>query len=1220
MTLISGWIRFNKPSSLCPVCGDHRNECRQSGQTEKIFCRGKADNPRFKFLGEDKNGFGIFTDRAIADSQTETDRAEWLRRRQAERTLHQEAERRRAAASMPVSNRHHHFSRLLEVLPPLTPADIKDLTSRDFSLTDIERIGFRSVVKGQRLPEQFPSNLPGVARDGRSLLIDADGYIYPIRNANGQIWAMQLRVRGETKSKYRWLSVEGNYRLPNGEIPLAHITPESITRSWQGFSEGTGPKPHLAAKRLGCPVIGAAGGQFAGSQSQVKAALESGRIPVLLPDGGAIANPHVMQQYEKLAAMVPRLQVLWWGQRSKGQDIDEVSDEVLASARLITWEEFREMSPAANRQQQLAEQFRRKQNLELIERCFKHSLGQRNTAPKGFSRQSSQTEAQATVDPAAGAIALYDRRNDGRLEMHVTPSTVPTIKEWIDRGRPTLVVQPDDRMLVCLELIKHEFPYVLICDVVGGGKSRTAGEFFENWEVMQSMLAAMDDNKTEETPIWKGVYASDDYRRPSHEWLEALPQAVSGAGEMLDTTKTTPLGNPYKRRAMPGETPDIPGLCIHEDAYQILNAQGFTMGRGNDSPFCENCTQFQGGNCPYLVALTEQQSEPVLRTHISKISVNEGENVIGFIDEAGRAIEGDVTRESPISAIEKEAGELLKTDPIFYSQVSSVLKAIKHGLQYAIEEQGRYGLTHAQLMEYLPDRQAIQALILEQFWTGNEAPDIWEIPTINQIAGRLQHAIRRDIEAQLQDAPEPEQRKELVKKCLTIGVLPRLLKVMDGRGRVDVSITGKKIRFRYRDRRHGRTLAKLKTAFLMDATPDRRELARKMGIDEGDIVSLTSPKPSFHNLTFKVVKGFGRAGQNREHYQNGVVTESPYSTMQRILALVEHVAHEAIATNPDIQIGLLDLKSYIDRYATRAIGQKARAFLTGYHFHDGRNTNRFKECSLLFSVGTPVQNIGDLLSQWHLRTGQSYTAETAPLKFWASVNRMVTTEILQGGGRSRAQHRSDEQITHYILSDLSQGQIETIQEYFPGCVVEVVDAYDICPQAAPKGEQKQRGVWEAIASAIKAGERPTQKAIASQVGVNSTRVSQIVGPLVKELNLGDFRHLTKSLVWLYKALNNQTKLSDLTPDQVTMAYVVFPELVKDLDAGTELEEALETFAEVAEILGYQSLKAVFRDSAMLSAVPATVLAKLIGYLSSYLPQPFLQSLESQGKELMEAIA
>ncbi|MEP1080048.1 hypothetical protein NDI52_32300 [Leptolyngbya sp. PL-A3] len=236
MTLISGWIRFNKPSSLCPVCGDHRNECRQSGQTEKIFCRGKADNPRFKFLGEDKNGFGIFTDRAIADPQTEADRAEWLRQRQAERALQQEAERRRAAVSMPVSNRHHHFSKLLRALPPLTPADIEDLTSRGFSLADIERIGFRSVVKGQRLPEQFPSNLPGVARDGRSLLIGADGYIYPVPNATAKFGPCSYGYAGQRRA-----SIAG--------YPL-RVTIAYLTERYPSPTSSQNPSPEIGRGSL----------------------------------------------------------------------------------------------------------------------------------------------------------------------------------------------------------------------------------------------------------------------------------------------------------------------------------------------------------------------------------------------------------------------------------------------------------------------------------------------------------------------------------------------------------------------------------------------------------------------------------------------------------------------------------------------------------------------------------------------------------------------------------------------------------------------------------------------------------------------------------------------------------------------------------------------------------------------------------------------------------
>jgi len=111
-----------------------------------------------------------------------------------------------------------------------------------------------------------------------------------------------------------------------------------------GFCEGL-LKPQIAADRLGFPVVGASGGNFGSSPEQVKAALASGLTPVLLPDGGAIANPNVMRQYRALAELAPGLQVLWWGQATKADgDIDEISDTAIAAAKLISFAEFDAMA------------------------------------------------------------------------------------------------------------------------------------------------------------------------------------------------------------------------------------------------------------------------------------------------------------------------------------------------------------------------------------------------------------------------------------------------------------------------------------------------------------------------------------------------------------------------------------------------------------------------------------------------------------------------------------------------------------------------------------------------------------------------------------------------------------------------------------------------------------------------------------------------------------
>ena len=62
-------------------------------------------------------------------------------------------------------------------------------------------------------------------------------------------------------------------------------------------------------------IVGAAGGQFAGSEEQVKELLAfTNATPILIPDAGSFANPHVMANYMALSTIVPELQYANWKQ------------------------------------------------------------------------------------------------------------------------------------------------------------------------------------------------------------------------------------------------------------------------------------------------------------------------------------------------------------------------------------------------------------------------------------------------------------------------------------------------------------------------------------------------------------------------------------------------------------------------------------------------------------------------------------------------------------------------------------------------------------------------------------------------------------------------------------------------------------------------------------------------------------------------------------------
>jgi TusA-related sulfurtransferase len=341
--------RINNP---CILCEDASGKCRTLDTGSLHFCMTHAGHfetiPGFQFLGLTKNGLWGKWKPETEHHLTEQDRETWRLQQQTIRRQRLLEKQQRQAQSMPVAERDRHYRNLLTELT-LHPDDRADLHHRGFTDAQIEAVGFKSVVAGQRLSKPYPKNLPGIAPNKRSwqrldrasLVVAADGYLCPVRNSQGKIQGMQLRVRGASANKYRWLSsTENPVNLPNGELPLAILTPDTLADSNAvALVEGTGAKPFLAAQRLGMFVIGAAGGQWASSPEQLRAIAED-RPLILIPDGGAVRNSHVMRQYSALIEEFPNLQVYWWDQTEKGADIDEISEEQLATARLISWTEF----------------------------------------------------------------------------------------------------------------------------------------------------------------------------------------------------------------------------------------------------------------------------------------------------------------------------------------------------------------------------------------------------------------------------------------------------------------------------------------------------------------------------------------------------------------------------------------------------------------------------------------------------------------------------------------------------------------------------------------------------------------------------------------------------------------------------------------------------------------------------------------------------------------
>jgi hypothetical protein len=275
---------------------------------------------------------------------TQEQRQEWQQRNQQRRQLQATEDEQRRRRSLTAIERHEQYTRLLNELT-LHPDDRADLIRRGFTQEQIELSGFKSIERYQQLRSQFSELLPGVSRSER-LIIRDEGYLCPIRNADGLIVACQVRLRalptGEG-NRYRWLSGGGqtlhlypNGCKPEGELPLAVFQPEGKPEGI-ALAEGTGAKPFLVSQRLNLFTLGASGGLWASSPQLFKQTLEKAALEVegkeikIFPDAGDILNPSVVFRWQGLIALLEEwgwsVKVGWWGQVDKTHpDIDELTD------------------------------------------------------------------------------------------------------------------------------------------------------------------------------------------------------------------------------------------------------------------------------------------------------------------------------------------------------------------------------------------------------------------------------------------------------------------------------------------------------------------------------------------------------------------------------------------------------------------------------------------------------------------------------------------------------------------------------------------------------------------------------------------------------------------------------------------------------------------------------------------------------------------------------
>lgn len=352
---------LNKSAGGCPICGRDDGACRQHTEDKDfIQCHTHADARK----GEVVNNYVCVKTARGHTASFKPYNGKWSQeyatRQLQENHLREQKlqaeDKRRQQQALSVDERHKLYSDIINQLK-LESTTTKDLQRRGFTPQEIERCEFKSVKKWQKLNKKYDKRLPGISKSGSSLAVSGNGYLCPLRDFDGRITGLQIRLHNpQDGCRYKWVSTPQNATLkvqPENENPLAVFHPPGEKPYGIAIVEGTGCKPYFVSQRLNYLTIGAAGGQWLSSQKllekYIKQAFEKyGYLPiVVIPDAGFALNNYVKKNlldtfdWLKERFSSTEIKVLDWNQIHKSRgDIDELETEDLLRVRQLKLESF----------------------------------------------------------------------------------------------------------------------------------------------------------------------------------------------------------------------------------------------------------------------------------------------------------------------------------------------------------------------------------------------------------------------------------------------------------------------------------------------------------------------------------------------------------------------------------------------------------------------------------------------------------------------------------------------------------------------------------------------------------------------------------------------------------------------------------------------------------------------------------------------------------------
>lgn len=741
----------------------------------------------------------------------------------------------------------------------------------------------------------------------------------------------------------------------------------------------------------------------------------------------------------------------------------------------------------------------------------------------------------------------------------ITPFDIQPPDVYKNEGSPLLMYRQGDMPEIWKAAKKQGYKAVYDSSLMGDGKSEQAGrQRVENW------FDKISDSGKE-----KLYYASQSGRNTTAPALERwTPLAVRHDGLSDRPEKRTGGNNPFIERTKPGETPTYHSNCDKTKYHHIFAEKnlGFktsrSLGKSIDShPICNLCSNLDDCKVGSGIAgsgfkdeMKESLKARRIKGTLSAFPSTHDFRVIGFVDEAAVTIQKTRDVKVQLRDVTKSFYNLYKSDKETYAQFEFIS-----------------GILDIYLKEEKPPLYGYDLQTIKN-WFGERV----KTPEFYKAIEKLREHLSTQIGTEIGEIANFGVLTELtVSETLSLNWLLPFCQVLSGEKSGSIRIQDRSIIVTLVNDDDINIIRSWEFGVFLDATGDRDELAHVLGYDKSEIlwVMQAPPEGMFNNAKVVQVRGLGNCGKERREGLQKRIEKVGETTIQWASGNLKNAKLDKLIGKPE-EI----FKDGFDPQKVSFIRHKKYKKPGDLYYFGGANghrgSNAAQNCQMLIMEGTPNENMGAALAQYHAIYDEDCTLDDEDFQNW--YNKRIIGEVCQTTGRTRSSRRMHQTIPVIVLSDANLSGLSS--QY--GIDINQIDAFDVTPEAGTRTQQSFWKILNAFNTCRESGTKLTQDNISALAGCSQQLVSKLA---IKFEGWKRFKFLLLTL--LNNPYNSSGKIpdfDDLTDEQrIIIEDYFIPGLeaifgafndVKTLEDARNITYSLvDVFTDVYDKLGFSGL-------------------------------------------------